>query len=100
MKFIKFINYDNIPKRLFVFTLGKIYTIDNLFCKRFKFIQPTKKGFNLLDMDTHKCILKSHMYCKKYRGIEIPRHENMFKVPIPNWLGEIIEEDVENTNLA
>jgi len=34
-----------------------------------KLIQPTEKGFNLLNLFTNKCILKQHLYVSKY-----PRH--------------------------
>lgn len=30
-----------------------------------KFIQPTKCGFNFLNLDTNKCILKHHLYLSK-----------------------------------
>lgn len=30
-----------------------------------KFIQPTKCGFNLLNLNTNKCILKHHLYPSK-----------------------------------
>jgi hypothetical protein len=33
-----------------------------------KFIQPTEKGFNFLNLDTSKCILKRHLYPSKKIG--------------------------------
>ena len=30
-----------------------------------KFIQPTRCGFNFLDLNTNKCILKQHLYPSK-----------------------------------
>ena len=90
----------NIPDRSFKFTLGNIYTISNLPCRRFKFIQPTRKGFNLLDVDTSKCIIRQHMYCRKYSGIEIPKFEKIFVLKIPNWIGNIKEESVDNIKTA
>jgi hypothetical protein len=48
--------------------LGKNYVIwydknNYLICK---FIQPTKCGFNFLNLKTHKCVLKHHLYPSKY----------------------------------
>ena len=56
--------------------LGKIYRVqwgscysgfqidkEEMICK---FIQPTRCGFNLLNVKTNKCILKNHLYPNKY----------------------------------
>jgi hypothetical protein len=53
------------------------------FCR---FIQVTRKGFNLLDLQTSKCILKKHLYVKNMQGREIPPQWTRFKVGIPNFL--------------
>lgn len=47
--------------------LGKHYIVyydyrHKMVCK---FIQPTKCGFNLLNLETNKCILKQHLYPSK-----------------------------------
>jgi hypothetical protein len=52
------------PKKL---KLGKHYTVwfgykNKMTCR---FIQPTKYGFNFLNLDTNKCILKQHLYPSK-----------------------------------
>ena len=52
------------PKKL---KLGKHYVIwfgfqNKMMCK---FIQPTKCGFNFLNLDTNKCILRQHLYPSK-----------------------------------
>ena len=30
-----------------------------------KFIQPTKRGFNFLNIETNKCVLRQHLYQSK-----------------------------------
>lgn len=48
--------------------LGKDYIIyyNNSNVKyRCRFIQPTKNGFNLLNLETNKCILDKHVYPSK-----------------------------------
>ena len=47
--------------------LGKHYIVswgwkNKMVCK---FIQPTKCGFNFLNLETNKCILKNHVYPSK-----------------------------------
>ena len=32
---------------------------------RCRLIQPTEKGYNFLNLDTHKCVLKRHLYPRK-----------------------------------
>lgn len=55
--------------RLVKLTLGEEYTIFMWgkpvgLCR---FIQPTEKGFNFLNLETSKCIMKHHIYpLKKY----------------------------------
>ena len=57
-------NYKRIPKKL---KLGETYRVYFPWGKTYKckFIQPTKCGYNFLDMDTNKCILKRHLYPSK-----------------------------------
>jgi len=54
-----------VPKR---FNLGDCYVIQFWYGKErlCRFIQPTRKGFNFLDLNTHKCILRYHLYPSKY----------------------------------
>jgi|LakMenEpi03Aug12_release.lakeMendotaPanAssembly.Ray.scaffolds.fasta_scaffold2079019_2 hypothetical protein len=33
-----------------------------------KFIKVTSKGYNFLDIETNKCILKHHLYASKYEN--------------------------------
>lgn len=59
-----------IPRQL---KLGKHYAVHYApFGKIYicKFIQPTKCGFNFLDLDTNKCILKHHLYPSKCENHE------------------------------
>jgi hypothetical protein len=64
------------PRKL---KLGQDYIISwpsgkNMNCK---LIQPTNKGYNFLNIDTHKCIMNNHMYPdknylnKKYANIKM-----------------------------
>jgi hypothetical protein len=49
-------------------TLGAEYFV-SIFGRTMKcrFIQPTEKGFNFLNLDSSKCVLKHHIYpTKKY----------------------------------
>lgn len=46
--------------------LGKYYVVS--FFRRLmvvRFIQPTQKGYNFLNVDTAKCILRHHLYPQK-----------------------------------
>lgn len=51
------------------FELGRNYSYHN---RIVKFIKVTEKGFNFLDIETSKCILKRHLYSKKYSNTFIP----------------------------
>jgi hypothetical protein len=52
-----------------------------------RFIKTTRKGFNLLDLNTNKCLrIPGHFYAKKWSGKEIPDDEVWFKVTIPEWI--------------
>ena len=55
------------PRRPVQLILGKHYIVyydykNKSICK---FIQPTKCGFNFLNLETNKCIIKSHLYPSK-----------------------------------
>lgn len=51
-----------------------------------RFVKVTRKGFNLLDIQTSKCILTKHLYAKGMKGREIPLRQTKFKVGVPNFL--------------
>ena len=75
----------NIYGRNYTFTLGEEYKVGwrGNICK---FIKVTPKGFNLLDLKTHKCILKKHLYSRAYVGKPIPSHHTKFKVRISTYM--------------
>ena len=56
--------FDRIPVKL---ELGKDYLVYWSYMKKMncRFIQPTRCGFNLLDLETNKCILPKHLYPSK-----------------------------------
>lgn len=67
------------------FRLGELYMVrwySNRPIQLCKFIQVTPKGFNLLDVQTNKCILKRHLYDNKWSGQRIPKDCTDFKVNI------------------
>lgn len=93
IKIYRFSSFGKIPQNSFTFTLGEDYiiTLDwfnpiPILCR---FIKTTRKGFNLLDLGTSKCILKTHMYSREWSGKDIPRKETTFKVKIPNYIRSI-----------
>ena len=49
-------------------------------------VKVTRKGFNLLDIATSKCILRRHLYAKGYGGKPIPPNKKTFKFNIPEWV--------------
>lgn len=64
-------NVVRIPRQLI---LGENYKVwwgnSNEKVMICKFIQPTRKGFNLLNIKTNKCILRHHLYPSKKEGHE------------------------------
>lgn len=40
---------------------------------RHKLIQVTDKGFNFLNLETNKCILKRHLYPSKWKGLDLSK---------------------------
>lgn len=82
----------------FRFKLGQDYTLTSrrwsrkekgwyLFVRTVRFIKTTRKGFNLLDLKTSKCVLtKTHLYDRKWVGKDIPEGQTCFTVTVPAWL--------------
>lgn len=62
--------YKFTHKRLpYKYKLGQVYKMRVKFSKYYitvKLIRPTPKGFNFLNIDTHKCVLKNHLYKSKH----------------------------------
>lgn len=54
------------PRKL---NIGSYYIVWFDYREKFKckFIQPTLHGFNFLDIETNKCILKHHVYPSKLK---------------------------------
>jgi hypothetical protein len=82
----------------YTFLIGADYKIINIWTKSdgytvtqvrwVRFIKITPKGFNLLDLETNKCILRHHLYDRRYVGVKVPRRATIFKVRVPSWLPE------------
>jgi len=49
-----------------------------------RFIKTTRKGFNLLNLETSECISHQHFYSRKYVGIDIPPDREWMSVRIPD----------------
>jgi hypothetical protein len=69
------------------FKLGSLYETDTYPRRIVKFIKVTRKGYNLLDIETHKCILRYHLYSPQLSHKEIPEDLVVVKgVAVRNWL--------------
>ena len=53
------------------FKLGAFYAWKH---RIFQFIKVTPKGFNLLEVQTHKCFFRKHLYSKVWTGKDIPHN--------------------------
>ena len=69
-----------------------------------KFIKVTRKGFNILNIDTNRCILKTHVYAKDMAHKEFPKKGPITGIfPIPEYLNVFVkdrENDKETEKLA
>jgi len=77
-------------------TLGEEYMVgfSNTMAKC-RLIKTTAKGFNFLNLETNKCVLKQHLYAKGYFTNPIPSRKNTFKFTIfVDWL-RIYEIDIK-----
>ena len=55
--------------------------------KACRFIKVTTKGFNLLDLETNRTILKTHLYMKGMQGKEYPKSGPIKgKFMVPEWV--------------
>jgi len=72
------------------FELGRDYVIPSRSANPtiVRFIKVTPKGFNLLNLRTNKCILKSHLYDRQFVGKDkkVPRDVEFLTVTVPYWL--------------
>ena len=63
-------------------TLGEEYMVGyNKMC-RCRLIKTTAKGFNFLNLETNKCILKQHLYARGFFTNPIPKRKNTFRFAI------------------
>lgn len=64
--------------------LGETYMVgwspDSM--KEYKLIQPTKKGFNFLNLKTSKCLLKQHFYAKGFMIKPLPKNTQEYRFVI------------------
>jgi len=53
-----------------------------------RFIKTTPKGFNLLNLDTSKCVSQRHYYTREFQGtgITVPQSRVTFEVYLPDWV--------------
>jgi len=89
---------------LLTFRLGQDYTIPKMrWCdgkwRRTKlvvrFIKTTRKGFNLLDLATNKCILsQTRLYDRKWSGKDIPKDVQTFTVQLPAYISIPVENEL------
>lgn len=84
---LKFVNFDKLD-------LGKEYLINftafNLkTARRCRLIKVTAKGYNFLDIERDKCILKRHLYVNKSQQICLVRSFRVTNFEI------VIEQDKE-----
>jgi hypothetical protein len=69
------------------FKLGSLYESYLYPGRILKFIKVTRKGYNLLDIETNKCILNQHLYSRDFSNKEIPETLTTIKnVAVRNWL--------------
>ena len=74
------------PSYIRSFKLGSLYEINYPY-RLVKFIKVTRKGYNLLDIMTNKCILNHHIYSKEFAHKDIPDDAVHIKsVWVLNWL--------------
>ena len=77
--------YGNRPAIFYMtFTLGEEYWVKWgrkwVLCR---FIKVTRKGFNLLNLETHKCLVRHHLYGRGLAGKPIPVHYTTFTCAVP-----------------
>jgi len=73
----------------FVFHLGRDYRIPRWrggekTWRVVRFVKVTRKGFNLLDLETSKCLFpRTKLYDRKWSGKDIPPEQKRFEVQMP-----------------
>ena len=52
-----------------------------------RFVQTTRKGFNLLDLETSRCLLsRTKLYDRRWSGKAIPNDQTTFEVMVPAYV--------------
>jgi hypothetical protein len=57
-----------------------------------RFIKVTRKGFNILDLDTSRCVLKRHLYMKGMGGKEFRKGHICGKFEVPGYVYVKVKE--------
>ena len=78
----KVISFRYVPVNA-VLEVGKHYFVNGSYCR---FIKVTRKGFNFLDVVEAECILKQHIYDKRFYGVPLPKNHTVVKTWLPGWL--------------
>ena len=79
------------------FKLGSLYEINYPY-RLVRFIKVTRKGYNLLDIQTNKCLLNHHLYSRDFAHKDIPDDAVHIKhVWVRNWL--VLKEIIEVKDL-
>lgn len=79
----------NFNQYVFKFELGNDYELSyykrgRIYPITVRFIQTTRKGFNLLNLSTNKCIIRNrHLYAKKWSHKDISIDQKIFTVSVP-----------------
>lgn len=86
------IKYDPRWYKSIELTLGDEVSVSRVFFRgrsreNCRFVKVTRKGFNILDLDTNRMIFKKHLYSRKMVGKEYPRTGTFkVKVQVPTYI--------------
>lgn len=82
-------------------TLGEdvcVY-VGNCFLNNCRVIKTTRKGFNILNLNTNRTILKNHLYGKGMAGKEYPNTGTIrIKTKVPDYITIIKKQNVDSKN--
>ena len=61
------------------------------------FIKVTRKGFNILNVDTDRCLIRRHVYARKMKDKEYPSKGPIrASFQIPSYVGIKVKDKVQN----
>lgn len=71
-----FISDNGWRARPMTLTIGQDISVNIWRCNspNCRFIKVTPKGFNILDLDTNRCILRKHIYARGIGKRELPKN--------------------------